>query len=411
MLKTINEANEWITKRKNNGRGFAAFCETMAIFDNPQNDFPTIHVAGTNGKGSTLTYMKDCLVEAGYQVGTFTSPHMVVHQDRICVNGKWISDDIFLRLLNEHLDYFEENQCNMFEIDMVIACLYFKEAHVDIAIFEVGIGGRLDSTNVITKPLVTVITSIGLDHMELLGNTVEAIASEKAGIIKEGVPCVIGKMQDSVEKVFEKAVATKHAQLYKIKNYEVCSSTTFKVDDVEYSLSNKARYQMHNATLAITVLDLLKDTLSYKISRQNINDGLLKSKWAGRFELMQEEPTLLLDGAHNEDGLRALVQSMSVLPKPWVFVFSALKDKEVQSMMSIIHAVADKIIVTEFDFYRAERSQNLKFWDDVQCIENYKDALDQGLHEATSSGSCIVCGSLYFISEVRNYLLNQRRTA
>lgn len=409
MFTTINEANEWITQRKNTGRGFAAFCETMNALNNPQNDFPSIHIAGTNGKGSTVTFIKDCLMEAGYKVGTFTSPHMVVHQDRICINGEWIRDDDFLRLLNQQLKQIEENRLNMFEIDMLLACLYFKEENVDIAIFEVGLGGRLDSTNVLSNPIISVITTIGLDHMELLGNTEELIATQKAGIIKSHVPCVIGKVKPSVEEVIRTIANEQQSPIVAMKEYEVLTSSTFVVDGVHYELFNGAKYQMHNATLALTVLDYLKSELGYKMSTQNTVDGMMKSKWAGRFELIQTQPTLILDGAHNEAGIEALLDSLDGLPKPWVFVFSALKDKQVQSMLTKIHDVADKVIVTEFDFYRVEKAKNLHLWDDVECFENYVDALNQGLSDATKTGSCIVCGSLYFISEVRNYLIKQRR--
>ncbi|MEG1462392.1 MAG: hypothetical protein RSC48_04710 [Anaerorhabdus sp.] len=161
MLETILEANEWIMKRKNIGLGHKVFCELMNDLGNPQDNIPSIHIAGTNGKGSTVTYIKDCLVEAGYKVGTFTSPHILKHQDRIRINGKWIDDESFLRLLNHHLNIIEEKQLNMFDIDMLIACAYFNEENVDIAIYEVGLGGRIDCTNCLSHPLVSVITSIG----------------------------------------------------------------------------------------------------------------------------------------------------------------------------------------------------------------------------------------------------------
>lgn len=407
MFTTINEANEWITKRKNNGRGFAAFCETMNAFKNPQNDIPSIHVAGTNGKGSTVTFIKDCLCEAGYKVGTFTSPHMIKHQDRICVNGEWISDEAFLRILNQHVEFIEEHNLNMFEIDMIIASLYFKEMQVDLVIYEVGIGGKLDCTNVLSNPLVTVITTIGLDHMELLGDTEELIAGQKAGIIKEHVPMIVGSLKPSVAKVISEIARGKDAPYITMKNYDVLSANTFVVEGVQYELYNGAKYQMHNATLALTVLDYLKVNLGFKISAQHRVDGILKSKWSGRFEIMQVQPTLILDGAHNEAGIDALLDSIIALPKPWVFVFSALKDKQVQTMLSKIHEVADKIIVTEFEFYRAEKAKNLKLWDDIQCIENYGEAIVQGLRDASQTGTCIVCGSLYFISEVRGTLNNK----
>ncbi|MEG0164135.1 bifunctional folylpolyglutamate synthase/dihydrofolate synthase [Anaerorhabdus sp.] len=407
MLGTILEANEWIMKRKNIGLGHKVFCELMNDLGNPQDNIPSIHIAGTNGKGSTVTYIKDCLVEAGYKVGTFTSPHILKHQDRIRINGKWIDDESFLRLLNHYLNIIEEKQLNMFDIDMLIACAYFNEENVDIAIYEVGLGGRIDCTNCLSHPLVSVITSIGLDHMELLGDTVEKIAKEKAGIIKKGVPCIIGEMIPSVKSVIEEIAVSKQSELIESKKFIQQTMDTFEVDDVCYKIYNSAKYQMRNATVALTVIDCLQRKYNYEISIQNKIDGILKSHWEGRFEIIQKQPTIILDGAHNQEGISALLESIYVLPRPWIFVFSALKDKPAKSMIEQIHEIADELIVTEFDFYRVERAKNLKLWDDILCVENTVEAINKGIEDAHMTGSCILCGSLYFISEARRYLMNR----
>lgn len=407
MLATISEANEWIMKRKNMGLGHAVFCELMSSLGNPQDSIPSIHIAGTNGKGSTVTYIKDCLVEAGYKVGTFTSPHILKHQDRIRINGEWIDDDSFLRILNHYRAIIEEQQLNMFDIDMLIACTYFNEKKVDIAIYEVGLGGRIDCTNCLTHPLVTVITSIGLDHMELLGDTVEKIAKEKAGIIKKAVPCVIGEMIPSVKAVIEDVAKVKQSDLILSKKFIQKTMDSFEVDGVCYKVYNSAKYQMRNATVALTVIDCLQEKYNYKISVQNKVDGILKSHWEGRFEIIQKEPTIVLDGAHNQEGISALLESVYVLPRPWIFVFSALSDKPAKLMVEQIHQIADEMIVTEFDFYRVERAKNLKLWDDILCVENTVEAINKGIEDAKIGGSCILCGSLYFISEARRYLMDR----
>lgn len=407
MLATISEANEWIMKRKNMGLGHAVFCELMSSLGNPQDSIPSIHIAGTNGKGSTVTYIKDCLVEAGYKVGTFTSPHILKHQDRIRINGEWIDDDSFLRILNHYRAIIEEQQLNMFDIDMLIACTYFNEKKVDIAIYEVGLGGRIDCTNCLTHPLVTVITSIGLDHMELLGDTVEKIAKEKAGIIKKAVPCVIGEMIPSVKAVIEDVAKVKQSDLILSKKLIQKTMDSFEVDGVCYKVYNSAKYQMRNATVALTVIDCLQEKYNYKISVQNKIDGILKSHWEGRFEIIQKQPTIVLDGAHNQEGISALLESVYVLPRPWIFVFSALSDKPAKLMIEQIHQIADEMIVTEFDFYRVERAKNLKLWDDILCVENTVEAINKGIEDAKTGGSCILCGSLYFISEARRYLMDR----
>lgn len=407
MFTSIIEVNDWITKRKNIGLGFKVFCELMSGLGNPQDKIPSIHVAGTNGKGSTVTYIKDCLVAAGYRVGTFTSPHMIKHQDRIRINGRWIDDESFLRILNQFLPIIEEKQLNMFDIDMLIACTYFNEQNIDFAIYEVGLGGRIDCTNCLNHPLVTIITSIGLDHMEALGDTVEKIAYEKAGIIKKGIPCVIGQMIPSVVDVIETVAKEKGSKVIHTKEYNQISNSTFSVSNVQYQIYNSAKYQMRNATLALTVLDVIEDKLSIKLSDEVKKKGILESHWEGRFEILQHHPTVVLDGAHNEQGIDALLESIYVLPKPWIFVFSALKDKPAKKMIEKIHRIADKLIVTEFDFYRVERAKNLKIWDDIICIENTTSAINQGIVDAKEDGTCILCGSLYFISEVRKYLIDK----
>lgn len=409
MFNTVEQAIEWITAQRNPSRGIEAFRSLMTRLGNIQDKIPSIHVAGTNGKGSTCTFLRDCLNEAGYIVGTFTSPHMVKHQDRIRINGKWIDDDSFLRICNEYYSIFIENELNMFEIDFIIACEFFIAQSVDFMVIEVGLGGRLDCTNCLHHPLISCITSIGLDHMELLGDTKEKIAYEKAGIIKTDSICVVGQVSDSVFNVILKQANEMHSKIIRCEEVIKIDEESFLFNKKRYEIQSKANYQMQNATVALTILNELSRMNKIKITNDQLFNGIKRSNWEGRFEIVKKHPILLLDGAHNEEGIDALLSSINNLPKPWVFVFSALKDKPALKMVEKIYNVADELIVTEFDFYRVEHAINLKQYDDILCIENAKEAINQGICDAEESGTCIVCGSLYFISEIRDYCLEKGR--
>lgn len=405
MFNTIDEAIEWVTKRRHENKGLPNFCDAMRVCGNPQDSFKTIHVGGTNGKGSTVSYIKDILMEASYHVGTFTSPHLVKHQDRIRYQNEWISDEIFLKILNQYESLILEYKLNMFEIDMLVASIYFKEMKVDFAIIEVGLGGRLDSTNCLTKPELSIITSIGLDHVELLGDTVEKIAIEKAGILKDNVPCLLGELKDTCENEIQKIADLRNSMIYHTLKYEKVDRYHFKVNENIYLNRSGALYQMKNATLAISAIDLLKGKNIVKLSQEDIIHGIDKSNWEGRFETISDHPRIILDGAHNDEGIHELVESLKDFPKPLIIVFSALKDKPTKDMIEQLHNIASTLLVTEFNFYRVEKARNLVHFNDIICMPSYEQAIHLGLEECGSNGTLVMCGSLYFISEVRAYLL------
>ena len=204
----INSAIDYVINRRNMNLGLENFKKIMSSLGNPQDDFKVIHVAGTNGKGSTISIIRDVLMFNGFKIGTFTSPHLITHQDRIRINNINISDEKFIYYLNKYYDLIEENNLSMFEIDTLIMSVYFKESNIDYGIIETGIGGRLDCTNIFNNPLVSVITTIGFDHIDRLGDTLDKIAYEKAGIIKENSNVVVGYLNDLAMKViYDKAVS------------------------------------------------------------------------------------------------------------------------------------------------------------------------------------------------------------
>lgn len=312
-MTTIQEAVDWITALHNFHHGFDHFQRFMASQGDPQDQLRTIHVAGTNGKGSTVSYLANVLREAGYTVGTFTSPHLVAHQDRIRIQERWIDDATFVRYVDTYRDLLEQWDLAMFEIDFFFACLWFIEQKVDIAVIEVGLGGLLDSTNTLRHPLCSVIVSIGLDHMERLGSTEEAIALQKAGIIKHNGLVVSGVTQPECQAVIETVCAEKQARLISVPAVTVQpgSEIHFTMEDQTYTLHTRAQYQARNAAVALTCLRALKQQGELTLSEEALREGLRKAVWAGRFEVLQEHPLTIIDGAHNAPGNSSAVHVRS----------------------------------------------------------------------------------------------------
>ncbi|MCI5772941.1 MAG: Mur ligase family protein [Erysipelotrichaceae bacterium] len=388
----IDEALAFVTNRHNFKHGLAHFKAYMAKIGNPQDQLRVVHIAGTNGKGSVTNYLKDILVHSGYKVGTFTSPHLISHLDRIRINGNWIEETAFLKYLNHYIDDIIAWDLSMFEIDMVIMCRYFLDQQVDIAIIETGLGGRLDFTNIFKQPMVDAIVTIGFDHTDRLGDTLEKIASEKAGIIQKGAKVVIGDMPLYLKKVIM-AYAKDNVIYHNEHSYH---EGQVWVGKKGYSLASKAFYQRHNLAMALNIARHLQD---FKIKEAGLNEALLKSNWAGRFEIMQQQPLIIIDGAHNVSGINALKLSLTSYQQRFNILFAGLKDKDPVQLVSILEDVAQEIIVTQFPFYRCLNVE--AYPDKYRKFYKYEDALAYVLAQ---NNPLVICGSLYFISEARAYL-------
>lgn len=395
---------DYTTNRMNKGRfsldHFKALLESLG---NPQHQLKTVHIAGTNGKGSTTNYLRAILQASGLRVGTFTSPHLEVHNDRIRINDVYISDEQLLYYGNRFAEVIEENNLSMFEIDTLIAIHFFLDQDVDIALFEVGLGGRLDATNVI-MPLVSLITTIGFDHMDILGDTLALISMEKAGIVKEGVPLYTSEDKPECLDVFKQICIERNAKFNTIKeaqNIELKHGITFSYDQLLIHLNTSALYQVKNASLAIEGARYLSNY--FEINDDDIINGLKDTQWKGRFELVSTNPHIIIDGAHNTHGVSALVESARYLPKPLVIVFSALRDKETDAMLDDLLSIADEVIVTEFEFYRAASLEMLRHGN-VLAIQDNHEAIEKGI-ALSLNGTCLITGSLYFISQVRQTIL------
>ncbi|WP_369345632.1 bifunctional folylpolyglutamate synthase/dihydrofolate synthase [Caldalkalibacillus mannanilyticus] len=353
--KSVDEAIEWIHSFLTLGikPGLKRMEWMLERCGHPERRVKFIHVGGTNGKGSTVSYMRHVLQEAGYEVGSFTSPYIERFQNRIQINGQDIADHDLLSLaqkvkpLAEELAETELGAPTEFEIVTMIAILYYATvAYPDYVLWEVGLGGRLDSTNVVV-PILSIITNVGFDHIHILGDRIEEIAFEKAGIIKAGIPVVTGVTDDQALPVIAEKAKEMKATLYTLNSgfhYQLESFTeelqTFSFQSMfqQYDhllLSMKGPHQVHNASLAIMALEVLKQYYAIIWDEEHLRAGLQKTEWMGRLEKINEQPLTYLDGAHNPEGMEALSQTIQMYysDRPITVIFSAMKDKEMKGML------------------------------------------------------------------------------
>ena len=396
-----------IEQRKNRGYGLDHFKQYMASLGNPQNRLRSIHIAGTNGKGSTTNDIRSILQAAGYKVGSFTSPFMITHLDRIRINNQDIREEAFLGITNRYYDSWMEWDLSMFEIDMCIAVFYYLEEQVDFCVFETGLGGRKDATNIL-QPLVSVITNIGMDHMEFLGDTLEKIAKEKAGIVKEGIDLITAENKECCLQVFQKHTASAHAQCIKageISNIqETADGLSFDYGNLkDVALYGKARYQCRNAALAIEVCLYLQRQGHIRLTEVQLRTGLHQAVWIGRFETISKEPLIILDGAHNADGIHALCETLKQMEDVQV-LFSVLKDKNFEAMLQELETVCGEILVVPFYNERALDVRLLEGRKHIHLMESYERAIPHALQKVKP---LVITGSLYFISDVRKYLIEK----
>ncbi|HDA9566310.1 TPA: bifunctional folylpolyglutamate synthase/dihydrofolate synthase [Listeria innocua] len=424
-LKSYQEALDWIhgTLRLGIKPGLARMEYIMEKLNHPEKANKWVHIAGTNGKGSTLTFIRSSLEEAGYKTGTFTSPYIETFNERISVNGIPVSDQMIVDLANRIKPIAEELEKTVygppseFEIITAMMFLCFAEYEsIDIGIIEVGLGGRLDSTNVLT-PLISVITTIGMDHMEFLGNSIEQIAGEKAGIIKPGIPVISGVIQKEAQEVIINNAVRNNSNLawlnkdFFIQNRddEITYRTSHGDEIPNITIGLLGIHQLNNAAVAIKVLQYLNTFSSYEINQSAIKQGLKKAFWPGRMELLDVKPFIMLDGAHNPEGVKTFANSIRTYPGHKKIIVSILKDKNYQEMITLLKTIPDTdILLTTFDYPRAMSSNEVTQIGTVEGIStnpNWKQALDD-IKEIKNDTKFFITGSLYFISEVRKYLLS-----
>lgn len=409
---------EWVQSqkrfsKKTNLDNMKYFCKLLC---NPESSFKAIHVTGTNGKGSTVAMLTSVLMAKGYNVGTFTSPYIECFNERIAFNTKPIDDDDLLKMANRVIEIYpilEENNFpkpTFFEFITLCAFCYFKSLNnLDYAVIEVGMGGRLDSTNVIT-PIVSIITNVALDHMQILGNTKEAILIEKLGIVKDNIPVVCGLKEENLKMIATNVANIHNSQIVFPKYSEVknvkcdLSKTCFTYQGQDYKLSLLGFHQVENALLVIETFNLLKDDL--KLSIQDLHNGLKNTKWVGRLEKINDDPVIYIDGGHNIDGISRITEFVKSLNIPNVrAVISISHDKELLPMIKMVDKTFDEIIFTSYTYARSAKAEdlyNLSSSKNKKCIENLDVAVKYVL--TNKKPITIFLGSLYLASEIRNKL-------
>ena len=432
MFDTYEQAIDWIHARLRLGikPGLSRMEWMLERLDHPERRIKTIHVGGTNGKGSTVAFLRSILQAAGYRVGTFTSPYFEHFNERISINGLSIQDEELIELTNvikplaDELDQTELGGPTEFEVITAMSLYYFaKMSPVDVVIYEVGLGGRFDSTNVI-HPLLSIITSIGLDHTAILGDTYEEIAFEKAGIIKNGVSVITGVKQPAALEVIRKKALEGKSPLYHLGDEFSASSRESLDRGEEFSFSSMfgqiqkletsmiGSHQVENAACAVMASQVLANYYSFMIEEEHIREGLIQAYWPGRLEILSENPLVLIDGAHNEEGINALAGEIKsrYADKKVSILFAALKDKKLDKMIATLEEAADQLTFTTFDFPRAASAEELmevgSNKENKSISEDYRSFLYTKINELNKDEMLIVTGSLYFLSEAKPIIVN-----
>lgn len=428
FITHYEEAIQWMDDQKNDihRMGLEKIKLALNHVGNPHLGLRTIHIGGTNGKGSVTSYLKNMLLEHGLTVGTFTSPHIMKFNERMTFNGVEIDDETVIRLVNQmvELNAFMEQtpygRLVFFELYTIMMFIYFNEVQPDVCLVEVGIGGASDCTNVIDSKDI-LITTIGLDHVEKLGDTYELIAAQKAGIIHGDADVFIGELPDdavsAIKEVCQKEGAILHQLsidgVYQILSQSLIDGSVFSLNNEVYHIKMLGTHQIHNASLAIIFFEHWMNKYGYRINVETMKFALFNTSWLGRMEKLSDCPLIFLDGAHNEAGLIALQQTMATYleNKKIKVIYTGLQTKNQAAHVELLLAMpVNKIVFTQFNHLQAmplsefkqlinEQPESLI---EVDYIEDWQSQLKDQNYDVT-----IVTGSLYFISTVRKYMLNQ----
>lgn len=392
--------------------------QALALFDHPERCYPAFHIAGTNGKGSTAAMLHRILFLHGYRTGLYTSPHVVSFTERIRVGDKEISPQEVVELAESIQRRLEEESIGLtfFEFVTVMAFLYFARREIGVAVVEVGLGGRLDATNLVS-PCVSIITTISKDHEAYLGSDILAIAREKGGIIKEGIPVVGGALLPEVEGLLGEIANAKgsaHFFLGRDFSFELKEGGHFNYQGLEWHLSDlslalRGIYQRANAALVLGALEVARS--SFPVSEIAIRAGLSSVFWPGRFEVIAVQPTVILDGAHNGEGVRALVNEIRHFQgeKKVRLLFAAMGDKDWSLMLGELSEVASEVVLTRVPMERSANPQRLAEAVPegirIRTIESPVEAADYLISSARLDDTILVAGSLYLLGEVRARLV------
>lgn len=426
--------NQWIAHYRTDQPhfGLERMVELLALRGNPYLKLKVIHIGGTNGKGSTIAFLKEMLEKLGLRVGVFSSPYLIHYTDQISINGESIPEARLEALMADYQSLLEgESADNLqgtteFEIITALAYDYFASEQVDVAIMEVGMGGLLDSTNV-CQPILTGITTIGLDHVALLGDTLEAIAEQKAGIVKQGIPLVTGHIVPEALTVIDPIAEAKNApRLAYGKDYQVRHQESVVAGEIfDYTSSVRqgrfqtgllGLHQIENAGMALALLDTFCQEDGRELASNDlIAQSLEETRWPGRLEVVSRDPLVILDGAHNPHAIKALLATLQERFADYhkEILFTCIKTKALEDMLDLLGEMPDtELTLTHFDDSRATdesvlketaKSRNLNY-------QSWQDFLEQKLTDKKEEKQTvrIVTGSLYFLSQVRAYLMERK---
>lgn len=402
MFDNIVDAIAYIESKRSK-RTIEQFKKTLEKCNISVKQKNMIHIAGTNGKGSTVNYLRSILNAHGYKVGTFTSPYLICHNDRIRVDDMPMSDDELLKYINHYYDIIEEDGLSMFEIDVLIMLDYFSSVDLDYRIIETGIGGKRDKTNVI-EPIISAITNVGMDHMELLGDSVYDILEEKMGIIKEEHMFITTEEKGTLLARMQEKCDEKNTKMYVVPEYQVMSYPfKFQYRNMSFTLENQGIYQVTNARLALTIaskLIVLNPSVTIK--------AVEEAAWKGRYETLKyHDVNVDIDGAHNVPGILALLQTLKVKKeKDVAIIFSSLKDKATDEMLSLMLKAGHHVYLTSFVDDRALDLSMYQSKDNLIVVNDFKEALKSAY---LKKQHIVVTGSLHFISYVRKYLTQEKQ--
>lgn len=422
------EAMKYITEVSNFGSnyGLERTYKLLEHLGNPERDLKLIHIAGTNGKGSTTSMITEILMGEGYKVGMYTSPFIEEFEERIQINRNNIPKESLAILMDEikvAVDKVIEagyNHPTEFEIITVLMLLYFKKENIDFGVIEVGLGGTLDSTNVI-KPIIQVITSISFDHTNLLGNTLEKIAREKAGIIKKGIPTVIYPQQEEVLKVIKNKCFEMDSELYIANNENLKFKNIVNLDkpyqllkynnEIDILLPLLGEHQIINLSVAMQAIEILNNKNIIDISIANIVKSIKNVSWKGRLEVLSNNPYVVIDGAHNIQGIKTLSRNIKKYFKyeNLYLILGILADKDVEEMIKIITPMAKKVYSVTPNSIRGELAESLKdevskFNKNCKAFDKYEEAYLEALNDASEKDLILASGSLYMIGDMRKII-------
>ncbi|HCW53603.1 MAG TPA: bifunctional folylpolyglutamate synthase/dihydrofolate synthase [Clostridium sp.] len=428
---TYEEAMKYISSigRFGSNYGLKRTFRLLELLGNPDKKLKLIHVAGTNGKGSTTAMITKVLRGMGYKVGMYTSPYIEEFEERIQINGENIPKEKLVSLLVEVKEAVEKvikeeyDHPTQFEILTALMFLYFYRENVDYGVVEVGLGGTLDSTNVLT-PIVSVITSISYDHMNILGDTIEEIAEQKAGIIKEGVPVVVYPAEKNVQEVIVKKAEEMNSRIRLVQKnsvklldinrddiYQEVQVSTMK-NDYKVKLPLLGAHQMLNLAVVLNTIEVIFEGQNEKLNVELVEKSLEDVEWKGRLEVLNKKPLIVMDGAHNIDGIKSLTYNVDKYfkYKNMILLLGILADKQVDEMIKEIVPYAEKVYALTPHSDRAQLSQDLKdkivkYNKNVIAIENYEEAVSKAISEADEDDLILISGSLYMIGDMRKVLV------